>query len=255
MRWLWMAFCGLFLSVPAFGDTVSYNFDDGTLDGLIPAVANSSRYAYNVSGGVLNVSAAPVTGDGAVAFETPFSVSGDFTATLDATRSSVIGGQDMELFISTPFTGVYLYGPSNVFSSSVISPGFNLAGDSTSTVRLKISRTGNTVTTSFSDNGGGSYTTLLTLTDPSNLSTTPIWFEFAQDAGVTSAESGYFDNLSITSDSISTAPLPSAGWGGIALLAGLVLTNAVRHRFLKLSGARFRLDVGSSGVTLIRSQI
>jgi hypothetical protein len=217
----------------AVAGTITYDFNDGTLDGLVPA--QTAGYSYNVSGGVLNVSGAAGTGNGDVLFTTPFSVSGDFTATVDATRSVLNSGGDMVIQILLPgpggFLDIYEAGPSNIFSNTDATRGlFNSASDSNTTVNLKIARVGNTLTTSFSDNGGATYTTLLSATDASFGGPTPIDIFLDQEHGNTGAQSGYFDNLSITSDSVP-APLPSSAWGGLVLLAGLGLMTVVRRRF------------------------
>jgi len=233
MRWLSLILSGFFLTASAFAGTVTFNFNDGTLDGLL--AAQTAGYSYNVSGGVLNVSGAAGTGNGDVLFTTPFSVSGDFTATVDATRTVLNSGGDMVIQILLPgpggFLDIYEIGPSNIFSNTDSSRGlFNSAVDSNITVNLKIARVGNTLTTSFSDNDGVTYTTLLSATDASFGGPTPIDIFLDQEHGNTSAQSGYFDNFTISSDSITAAPLPSSAWSGFALLGGFGLTIVVRRR-------------------------
>lgn len=211
--------------------TIVYNFNDGTLDGLI--ATQTPGFSFNVSGGVLNVSSAAGTGNGSVTFTTPFTVSGDFTATVDATRLSLPFGGDMviEMLLPGGFLDIYENGPGSIFSNTDATRGlFASASDSNATVNLKISRVGNTLTTSFSDNGGSTYTTLLSATDASFGGPTPFTIFLDQEHGNTSAQSGYFDNLTITSDSITTpAPLPSAVMGGVVLL-GAVGFISVRRR-------------------------
>jgi len=47
-----------------------------------------------------------------------------------------------------------------------------------------------------------------------------------QAYGNTTAHGGYFDDFSITSDSVVPEPLPSISLGGLALLGGMVFAIA-----------------------------
>src|SRR5947208_1702160 len=104
MRVYWATLFTILVSAPAFAGSVTYDFSDGTLDGLTPFV-NSPGYSYTISGGVLNVSATAGTGNGSVFFGTPFNVSGDFTATVDVSRSGLVSGGDIGLEMN-PSAGV-----------------------------------------------------------------------------------------------------------------------------------------------------
>ncbi|HSZ57860.1 MAG TPA: hypothetical protein VK797_19510 [Tepidisphaeraceae bacterium] len=213
----------------ALGGTITYDFNDGTLEGLVPS--QTAGYSYNVSGGVLNVNAAAGTGNGGADFKSPLTITGDFSATVDATRTNLAVGGNMVISMlqsGGAFIDVYENGPNNIFSNTEPARGlFNSASDSSLTELLRIDRSGNTVTTSFSNDGGNTFQTLISTTLASFGGPVQLGIFMDQEAGNTAAQSGSFDNFTITSPSIT--PLPSGAWGGLVLLCGIGLTAAMRR--------------------------
>jgi len=219
------------MSGAARADTVTYNFNDGTLDGLVPGSVPSG-FSYTFSGGSLNVSEASGVGNGGIVFQTPFDISVDFTATVYAARNNPANGGDFVIHaqLGSSFTGDTFLAGANSIYSVVTGPTYtgNGASDSSTSATLSINRTGDTVTTSYTDSSGT--TVLQSKTDPSLLGSTAITIFFDQELGNTAAQSGSFDNLTITSDSIVAAPLPSSVWGGLCPLGLLGMGTLLRRR-------------------------
>ena len=209
--------------------TITYDFNDGTTDGLVQT--NTVGFGSSVSGGVLHVTEASGVGNGSILLSTPVNVSGDFTATVVGTRNSNFFGDALGIGLgdNAQYADVFFSGTGQVRDNIYFpSHTFNGINDPSSTVTFEINRTGNTVT--LSDDNGSGFQTVATGTDPGLAAAAPISILFDQEAGNISAHSGIFDNFTITSDSIAVTPLPPAEWGGLVLLAGLSFATAVGHK-------------------------
>jgi hypothetical protein len=187
--------------------------------------------SYTISGGLLNVSEAAGTGNSSMKFQTPFSVSGDFIASVDAARTTVGFGGNFVIRVdlgSSDFADAFLSNTDFIASVITTPPLTNVTvTDTTISANLQIKRVGSTITTLYTD-GSGTHV-LQSRSDPSFTATMPIRIFLDQEAGNTAAQSGYFDNLTITSDSISAVPLPSAAYAGFAIIGALGLTGIVRR--------------------------
>jgi hypothetical protein len=196
--------------------TVTYNFNDGTLDGLVVA-GESPGFSYNVSGGQLNVNAAAGSGNGGVSFETPFDVTGDFTATVVASWTALPSGGDLVLNDSD--SDIFFYSGTAVNSNIDGSSRTTNSISNTSTdATFEMIRTGDTVTTYY-DTGGG-FTEVASRTDSLLAGSTPIGIFLDQELGNDASEAGSFDNLSITSASVpnpASISIASLGTGGLLL--------------------------------------
>lgn len=215
------------VSSPLRAATVTYDFNDGTFGGLI--VTAPPGYSAVASGGVVNVTKDAGAGNGSVYLAAPFTLTGDFVATVVAHRDDLAANGEMGI-IGLPALGdVFFYG-NDVIQGNVFSPSVDGSSrlDSAATVTFKFQRTGNTLT-SYYDEGGG-FQTLFSKTDPSLAAPSTLRLFFQQAYGSTAAQSGYFDNFTITSDSISAVPLPGTAAGGLVLLGGLGLTKLRRRR-------------------------
>lgn len=221
-----IAMISLSAFAPAFGSVITYNFNDGTLDGLTVEAHDGIQdagYAYSISGGSLKVSAA--TGSASpdqagLEFFTPFDLAGDFTLTVDASFTNLPFYDKLGVVVQ----GTIWYADADFNSGTGIlsaigpngSPQYFSQADSSTSATFKISRTGYTITTSY--NVGNGWISLGSVTDPAADYTGPVGlFLFQNQAGATTA-AGWFDDLTIMSDSVPAPSVASSTLGFLGLL-------------------------------------
>lgn len=227
MRGIFLLVMGALAATPVLADTVTYNFNDNTLDGLNPIV--SVGYSYSVSGGAINVKKTDTSPGGGISFSSPLQLTGDFTATVDLSRS-LLGTDGVLLFTlsSAPmFVNAYLFDNGiGTNSNPIYLTGH--ADEASANVTLEINRMGNTVTTAYSIDGGSTFTTIGSGTDPQF--GTPATLQLSMTSAKVEDEEGSFDNLTITTGPSVATPLPATAWGGLVLLGGLGTKRLLRGR-------------------------
>jgi hypothetical protein len=216
------------MSGAARADTVIYNFNDGTTDGLVTTSAGTG-FSSSVSGGVLNTAkAAGDSSNGGIYNFTAYNISGDFTATVAVDRIDLSNGGSLELDFEGNTADVFFAGGGQI-EGKLYSPGYtlNAVNDSSTQATFEIQRVGDTITESY--NTGSGFVTLNTGTDASLGVSGNITLAEQRYSGASNANSGYFDNLTITSDSIVAAPLPTSLSAELCLLGLLGMGTLIRR--------------------------
>lgn len=229
---------------PAQADTATYNFNDGTLDGLV-VQQQTAGYSYTVTGGKLNLSAVNGAGAGGIDLETPFAVTGNFTETVVATWALPTNDGDLQLGGGNGLPGglanyfdvffTFNLGPaaiqSNIYGADTLLTT-NYILDASMSATLKLTRTGDTVAAYYDDGSG--FVEVASYTDPSLLGSFTPRIGLDQYEGGIQAQSSSFDELTITSPSItSPVPLPTAAGSGLCVflgLAGIKLISSLGRR-------------------------
>jgi|GEM_PF-1615230 len=197
----------------AFGGTASFNFDDGTPDGLV--VNAQSGFSVGFTGGSANFTESTGVGNGSISLSTPFNITGDFAATVTGTRSA-IGNSEAGLSING--SDIFFVNAARI-NANIFLPSQTLAGVNTSAnlVTFEIQRTGNTLTEFY--NTGSGIVGLLGKTDPTLAGSVAVSIFLDEEFGDTGSHAVSFDNLTITGDSV---PEPSSlallGVGGLLML-------------------------------------
>lgn len=218
------AFCA---ASAAHAGTITYDFNDGTLGGLIKT--NDPGYSATVGGGVVTVSnPAGTPAGGRVTLTTPFTVSGDFTASFVGNRTG-IGNSQIGIQAGADSTALadIFFQRSNVIAANAFKPFvFTLFQDpnNSSTVTLSIARQGNTLTETYND---GVVNVSHSHTDASLAAPVTLALFLVSDLGDTGAHTGTLDNFTITSASV-----PEPTCAGLLLVAGIPLTGRRRRSAL-----------------------
>lgn len=202
------------------GSTITYDFSDDTSDGLI--LSADPGFSATFTGGAANVSEAAGVGNGLLYLSTPYSISGDFTATVVGSRSG-IGDSEIGLVFgdatalgAPDISDAFFVGTGNI-AANIFLPTQTTAeqSNSASSVTFEIQRTGDTIT-NYYDAGSG-LVTLNSETDPSLTGSGQVFLLLDEEFGDTGSHAGSFNNLTVTGDSL---PEPST----LALLgAGLLM--------------------------------
>jgi len=219
-----VAVCLLSLSTANAG-VITYDFNDGTLGGLL-VTGRSPGYSYNVSAGRLHVTAATDSngvGGASLQLATPFNVTGDFTVTVDASFPNPPSGEELDLSMYRPgiagYANLYLYHGGVIWSGIALGSSpqtFNSVQTGITSATFKLSRTGDTIATSY--NTGSGFVALGQVTDPANTYPMPIHIGLYQEHAGAVTAAGSFDNLTITSPSVpEPASLSLLAFGGVSL--------------------------------------
>jgi len=218
---------GLFLhfacaATSAQAGVVTYNFDDGTLGGLIKT--NDPGYSASVANGVVTVSnPAGTPAFGRVTLTTPFTVSGDFTASVLADRTG-IGQSQIGIQAGADSTALadIFFQRTNVIAANAFKPSVTTLFQDTNSspvVTLTIARQGNTLTETYND---GVVNVSHSHTDPILAAPVTLALFLVTDLGDTGAHQGTLDNFTITSASV-----PEPTCAGLLVLA---TTLVIRRR-------------------------
>jgi hypothetical protein len=216
----------LFCGATSRGSTITYNFNDGTSDGLV--LTANGGFSASFTGGTANVSEAAGVGNGLLDLSTPYSISGDFTATVTGSRSA-IGDSELGLVfgnsVAAPPTGisdVFFVGTTNIGANIFLHTQTNAeVSNSATSVLFEIQRTGDTIT-NYYDAGSG-LVAVNSETDATLTASGQVFLLLQEEFGDTGAHAGSFDNLTISSNSV-----PEPASAALILVAGLPLLGRRR---------------------------
>ena len=206
-----------FLASQGRATVVTYNFNDGTLGGLV--VKKDPGFSVTVTNGVANVSESAGFGNGGLNLYTPFTITGDFTATVLVNRTG-IGSCEAGLQAESPddtstLANIFFVRASNI-ASNIFRPtvytAYNTANNA-ATMTLGLSRVGTTITETYND-GSGNVTH--SQSHPTMAGPLKLHLFLGEEFGDYGAHAASFDNFTITADGI-----PEPATAGLFMLPAL----------------------------------
>lgn len=197
----------LSLGLPSEAAIFSEDFDGPGLDSNLE-VSEAPGFTFQLSAGLGSFSKSAGVGNGSARVKTTFTVTGDFSATIIAHRSSLAGDGEAGIVTrhETGFTDVFFFGNSQVNSNIFVAPISSSKTSSTgaSDVTFRIRRVGSDL---FHEFDAGSGFQELQTAQASELSG-PVTIELflVQEFGNTNAHGVSFNDLSIMSDGLGSPP-------------------------------------------------
>ncbi len=171
-------------------------------------------------------------GNGSASLTTVATVSGDFTAQVDASRALLSTIAEAGLSTTIPGTDIFFVGNVGQINGNLY-VGCKFSYQSTMTtaesVRFQISRSGETLTQSF--DAGNGFVTLFSRSDPSYAQPTQIRLFEQMEYGNTSASQISFANFTLSTPFSTTQPTPvRPGYSVSLVVSGLSGPSAIVYR-------------------------
>jgi len=211
---------------PGIGSAVvvyQQNFDSGAL-GPNLNISATSGFSYDLNGGALNMHMGAGSPNGSISASSTFQVVGDFTATVDVTRTNLANALGIGAYRSGGGgANVFFWGSgqlpiSNMFIPQQITVGRYLAGNSAS---FRIRRSGTTLFGELLDTNGTTWKIINQATQPIFADPLTISLFLDKETGVPTTQNGSFDNLRIEAAGFRNFVPSPATW--MLTLLGLAL--------------------------------